>query len=67
MELPRWRSRISITEETFQQDTIDMEFLHSEIVRMTEKISFQLRDQNKLTGCITGDSGRMLEPIPGEC
>ena len=41
------------TEETFQQDTIDMDFLRSEIVRMTEKIAFQLREQNKLTGCIS--------------
>jgi len=41
------------TEETFQQDSIDMDFLHSEIVRMTEKIAFQLREQHKLTGCIS--------------
>jgi DNA polymerase-4 len=41
------------TENTFQQDTIDMRFLHSELVRMTEKIAFELRKQNKLTGCIT--------------
>jgi len=25
------------TEHTFQQDTIDMHFLHTELVRMTEK------------------------------
>jgi DNA polymerase-4 len=30
-----------------------MDFLHGQLVRMTEKIAFQLRDQNKLTGCIT--------------
>jgi DNA polymerase-4 len=41
------------TENTFQQDTIDMKFLHSELVRMTEKIGFELRKQNKLTGCVT--------------
>lgn len=41
------------TENTFQQDTIDVEFLHSTLVRMTEKIAFQLREQNKLTGCVT--------------
>lgn len=41
------------SENTFPQDTIDMDFLHSEIVRMTEKIGFELRSQNKLTGCIT--------------
>lgn len=41
------------TENTFQQDTINMEFLEGELLRMTEKISFELRRQNKLTGCIT--------------
>lgn len=41
------------TENTFQQDTIDVNYLHTELVRMTEKIGFELRQQNKLTGCIT--------------
>src|SRR3954447_6061704 len=41
------------TEHTFQQDTIDSNYLHSELVRMTEKIAFELRQQNKLTGCVT--------------
>jgi DNA polymerase-4 len=41
------------TENTFQEDTIDMKFLHGELVRMTEKIAFELRQQNRLTGCIT--------------
>jgi DNA polymerase-4 len=41
------------TEETFENDTIDIHFLHRELVRMTEKVSFQLRQQKKLCGCIT--------------
>lgn len=41
------------TENTFQQDTINLKYLNSELVRMTEKIAFQLRSENKLTGCIT--------------
>lgn len=41
------------TENTFEQDTINMQFLHSELVRMTEKISFDLRSKGLLTGCIT--------------
>jgi DNA polymerase IV len=41
------------TERTFQQDTIDLNFLNGELVRMTERISFELRKQNKLTGCVT--------------
>lgn len=41
------------TEETFQQDTIDINFLNSEIVRMAEKLAFQLRQSKKLSGCVT--------------
>lgn len=40
-------------EETFVQDTIDIQFLNSEVVRMTEKLTFQLRQGQRLTGCIT--------------
>ena len=48
-----WREQKSIsTEHTFQQDTIDIRFLQSELVRMTEQIAFQLRSENKLAGCI---------------
>jgi len=41
------------TESTFSADTIDMRFLHAELVRMTEKIAFELRQEDKLTGCVT--------------
>lgn len=41
------------TENTFQQDTIDIDFLHTQLARMTEKIAFQLRAEGKLTGCVT--------------
>ncbi|UIR56585.1 DNA polymerase IV [Sphingobacterium sp. SRCM116780] len=41
------------TEETFEQDTIDVYFLKSELIRMTERMTFQLRQQQRLTGCIT--------------
>jgi DNA polymerase-4 len=51
--IPYREAKSISTENTFQQDTIDIHFLHSELVRMTEKIAFQLREQNKLTGCIT--------------
>jgi DNA polymerase-4 len=42
-------------EHTFQEDTINIHYhyLHSELVRMTEKIAFELQQQNKLTGCVT--------------
>ena len=41
------------TEETFEQDTADVAFLKSLLVKMTEKLAFQLRSDNKLTACIT--------------
>jgi DNA polymerase-4 len=40
------------TEETFDQDTIDVTFLKALIVKMTEKLAYQLRSDNKLTACI---------------
>lgn len=41
------------TEETFEQDTIDVDYLKSLIVTMTEKLAFQLRTEDKLTACVT--------------
>ena len=49
-----YREQQSIsTEQTFDTDTIDTGFLHTQLVRMTEKIAFELRSKNKLTGCIS--------------
>ena len=49
-----YREQKSIsTENTFESDTIDLEYLHKQLVKMTQKIAFDLRSQNKLTGCIT--------------
>lgn len=41
------------TENTFNENTGDMQFLMSELVRMTEKVAFELRDDNKTAGVIT--------------
>ena len=41
------------SEETFDQDTIDMDFLKSTIVAMTEKLAYQLRTEDKLTACVS--------------
>lgn len=41
------------TESTFQADTIDINFLKRELIRMTEQTAFELRDSNKLAGCVT--------------
>lgn len=41
------------TENTFDENVLDLNFLMSEIVRMTERICFELRQEDKITGCIT--------------
>lgn len=49
-----YREQKSIsTEHTFETDTIDITFLYQQLARMTEKIAFELRSQNRLTGCIS--------------
>lgn len=40
-------------ERTFQQDTIDTYFLKTVLSKMSEELAFKLRQQNKLSGCIT--------------
>ncbi len=40
------------TENTFEENKTDIEFLLSELVRMTEKVAYELRQDEKLTGCI---------------
>ena len=51
--IPYHEQKSISTENTFDQDTIDVNFLHGELVRMTERIAFDLRKQNRLTGCVT--------------
>ncbi|MEO8764295.1 MAG: DNA polymerase IV [Ginsengibacter sp.] len=41
------------TENTFEENVIDVNRLMGEIVRMTERIAFDLRKEEKVTGCIT--------------
>ncbi len=40
-------------EETFENDTIDLEKLKNILIAMSEKLCFRLRTQNKLAGCVT--------------
>lgn len=51
--IPYHEQKSISTENTFQQDTIDINFLHTQLARMTEQIAFQLREEKKLTGCVT--------------
>ncbi|MCE3258421.1 MAG: polymerase [Bacteroidetes bacterium] len=41
------------TECTFEKDTIDVAHLKRVLVSMTEKLTYQLRDEEKLTSCVT--------------
>jgi DNA polymerase-4 len=59
------------TEHTFQKDTIDLTILNAELVRMTERMAFELRQQNRLTGCIVlklrysdGDAHTVQSSVP---
>lgn len=40
------------TENTFHENTSDIDFLMKELVRMTEKIAFELRTENKTAGVL---------------
>lgn len=40
-------------ERTFEQDTIDVAYLKSVLVSMTEKLAYQMRSEEKLTSCVT--------------
>ncbi|KAF0195694.1 MAG: nucleotidyltransferase/DNA polymerase involved in DNA repair [Bacteroidetes bacterium] len=41
------------TETTFEQDTIDIGMINDLLLKMVEKLSFQLRTKQKLTSCVT--------------
>lgn len=41
------------TENTFEENISNQEVLLAELVRMTEKVGYELRKENKLTGCIS--------------
>ena len=40
-------------ENTFHEDSDDIGFLHTELVKLAEHTAYDLREEQKLTGCIT--------------
>ena len=50
---PYHDSKSISTENTFEENVTDLNRLMSEIVRMTEKIAFELRKDGKVAGCVT--------------
>ncbi|MBL7759958.1 MAG: DNA polymerase IV [Sediminibacterium sp.] len=49
---PYYESKSISTENTFEENKTDEAFLLSELVRMTEKVAYELRQDKKLAGCI---------------
>ncbi len=41
------------TENTFEENKTDMRFLMSELVRMCERVAYELRQDGKVAGCVT--------------
>jgi DNA polymerase-4 len=48
-----WEQKSMSHENTFDRDYDEIPFLHKELVRLTEKTAQSLREDEKLTGCIT--------------
>ncbi|HMI77582.1 MAG TPA: DNA polymerase IV [Ferruginibacter sp.] len=52
-EVSQYHEAKSISSEnTFDENKTDIKFLKSELVRLTEKIAFELRQDGKVAGCI---------------
>ncbi len=47
-----WEQKSMSHENTFDKDYTDTEFLQKELVRLTEKTAYGLREDEKLTGCV---------------
>jgi len=48
-----WEQKSMSHENTFDTDYTDLSFLHQELVRLTEKTAYALREDEKMTGCVT--------------
>ncbi len=48
-----WEQKSMSHENTFDTDYTDLSFLHKELVRLTEKTAYSLREDEKMTGCVT--------------
>lgn len=48
-----WEQKSMSHENTFDSDYTNIDFLHKELVRLTEKTAYSLREDEKMTGCVT--------------
>jgi DNA polymerase-4 len=51
--VPHTEQKSISTESTFEENSIDVKRMKSILITMVEKVAFQLREQKKLTSCIT--------------
>lgn len=47
-----WEQKSMSHETTFHENQTDIDFLHQQLIRLTEKNAYDLRQDGKLTGCI---------------
>lgn len=50
--VPYHEAKSISTENTFEENLVDQERLLAELVRMTERVAYELRQDNKMAGCI---------------
>ncbi|HEY4062752.1 MAG TPA: DNA polymerase IV [Puia sp.] len=50
--IPYHEAKSISTENTFEENKTDLEFLMAELVRMTERVAYELRQDNKTAGCV---------------
>ncbi len=50
--MPYHEAKSTSSENTFNENKTDLQFIRSELVRLTEKICFELRQDGKVAGCV---------------
>jgi DNA polymerase-4 len=50
--VPYHEAKSISTENTFEENKTDLDFLMAELVRMTERVGYELRQDNKTAGCV---------------
>jgi DNA polymerase-4 len=50
--VPYHEAKSISTENTFEENKTDLNFLMAELVRMTERVAYELRQDNKTAGCV---------------
>nr|MDQ3072983.1 DNA polymerase IV [Bacteroidota bacterium] len=50
---PYTEAKSMSTERTFHQDTADMKYLHSVLLAMVEQLGYDMRKEQKMTGCVS--------------